>query len=64
VAVKARADVAREEELDGAGTLTGAWRRVPSPMRMILARLGQSSRDLSNGGGCVVIGVRWRENRG
>jgi hypothetical protein len=33
--------VAREEELDGAGTLTGAWRRVRAPMRMNLARLGQ-----------------------
>jgi hypothetical protein len=50
--------VAREEGLDGAGTLTGAWRRVRAPMRMNLARLGQASRDLSNGDGRVVIGVR------
>jgi hypothetical protein len=50
--------VAREEDLDGAGTLTGAWRRVRSPMRMNFARLGPAPRDLSNGGGGVVIGVR------
>jgi hypothetical protein len=50
--------VAREEDLDGAGTLTGAWRRVRAPMRTNFARLGPAPRDLSNGGGGVVIGVR------
>jgi hypothetical protein len=50
--------MAREEGLDGARTLGSTWRRVRAPMRMNLARLGQASRDLSNGGGCVVIGVR------
>jgi hypothetical protein len=50
--------MAHEERLDDAGTLGGTWRRDRPPMRLILARLGRASRDLSNGGGCVVIGVR------
>jgi hypothetical protein len=33
-------------------------------MGLILARLGQASRDLSNGCRGVVIGVRYRENDG
>ena len=49
--------MAREEGLDGAGTLSGAWQRVRAPMRMNLARLGPASRDLSNGCRGVVIGV-------
>ena len=50
--------MAREEGLDDAETLSGAWRRVRDPMRMNLARLGPASRDLSNDDGCVVIGAR------
>jgi hypothetical protein len=57
----ARADWTRDKRvgawqknLDG-GLIFG--RRVRPPIRLILARLGRASRDLSNSGGGVVIRV-------
>jgi hypothetical protein len=45
------------KSLTATGYLGGVWWRVRPPMRLILARLGRAFRDLSNGGGGVVIRV-------
>ena len=65
MAVKKSGAWGRVQESDGALDLQAAREGVSgSRLGCFFVWLSRAFQDLSNGSGCVVIRVRWHENRG